>query len=314
MINLKSKIYVAGHKGLVGSAIIRKLKKKGYKNIIFRSKKQLDLKNQKKVLSFLKRNKPDFIFIAAAKVGGIYSNDKYRAEFIFDNLSIQANLIHSAYLCGIKNLIFLGSSCVYPRNCKQPIKESYLLTGELEKTNDAYAIAKIAGIKMCESYNIQYKTNYKCLMPTNTFGPNDNYDVLNSHFFPALIKKVHDLKLKNKKELILWGNGLAKREVIYVDDLADACVFFMKKKFAGTILNIGTGKDFSIKQYAKIILNQIIPKNKIKIKYNLSKPNGTPRKVLDIKLANGYGWKPTIKLNEAIIKTYKNFLENNKDA
>ena len=314
MINLKSKIYVAGHKGLVGSAIIRKLKKKGYKNIIFRSKKQLDLKNQKKVYSFLKRNKPDFIFIAAAKVGGIYSNDKYRAEFIFDNLSIQANIIHSAYLCEIKNLIFLGSSCVYPRNCKQPIKESYLLTGELEKTNDAYAIAKIAGIKMCESYNIQYKTNYKCLMPTNTFGPNDSYDTLNSHFFPALIKKVHDLKLNKKKELILWGNGLAKREVIYVDDIADACIFFMKKNFFGTILNIGTGKDFSIKQYAKIILNQIIPKNKIKIRYDLSKPNGTPRKVLDIKLANKYGWKPKTKLDEAITKTYKNFLENNKIA
>ena len=314
MINLKSKIYVAGHKGLVGSAIIRKLKKKGYKNIIFRSKKQLDLKNQKKVYSLLKRNKPDFIFIAAAKVGGIYSNDKYRAEFIFDNLSIQANIIHSAYLCGIKNLIFLGSSCVYPRNCKQPIKENYLLTGELEKTNDAYAIAKIAGIKMCESYNIQYKTNYKCLMPTNTFGPNDNYDTLNSHFLPALIKKVHDLKLNNKKELILWGNGLAKREVIYVDDIADACIFFMKKNFLGTILNIGTGKDFSIKQYAKIILNKIIPKNKIKIRYDLSKPNGTPRKVLDIKLANKYGWKPKTKLDEAITKTYKNFLENNKIA
>ena len=314
MINLKSKIYVAGHKGLVGSAIIRKLKKKGYKNIIFRSKKQLDLKNQKKVLSFLKGNKPDFIFIAAAKVGGIYSNDKYRAEFIFDNLSIQTNLIHSAYLCGIKDLIFLGSSCVYPRNCKQPIKESYLLTGELEKTNDAYAVAKIAGIKMCESYNIQYKTNYKCLMPTNTFGPNDHYDALNSHFLPALIKKVHDLKLNNKKELTLWGNGLAKREVIYVDDIADACIFFMKKNFLGTILNIGTGKDFSIKQYAKIILNKIIPKNKIKIRYDLSKPNGTPRKVLDIKLANKYGWKPKTKLDEAITKTYKNFLENNKIA
>ena len=314
MINLKSKIYVAGHKGLVGSAIIRILKKKGYKNIIFRSKKQLDLKNQKKVYSFLKRNKPDFIFMAAAKVGGIYSNDKYRAEFIFDNLSIQANIIHSAYLCGIKNLIFLGSSCVYPKNCKQPIKESYLLTGELEKTNDAYAIAKIAGIKMCESYNIQYKTNYKCLMPTNTFGPNDNYDALNSHFLPALIKKAHDLKLNNKKELILWGNGLAKREVIYVDDIADACIFFMKKNFFGTILNIGTGKDFSIKQYAKIILNKIIPKNKIKIKYDLSKPNGTPRKVLDIKLVNKYGWKPKTKLDEAITKTYKNFLENNKIA
>jgi len=314
MINLKSKIYVAGHKGLVGSAIIRKLKKKGYKNIIFRSKKQLDLKNQKKVLSFLKGNKPDFIFIAAAKVGGIYSNDKYRAEFIFDNLSIQTNLIHSAYLCGIKDLIFLGSSCVYPRNCKQPIKESYLLTGELEKTNDAYAVAKIAGIKMCESYNIQYKTNYKCLMPTNTFGPNDHYNALNSHFLPALIKKVHDLKLNNKKELTLWGNGLAKREVIYVDDIADACIFFMKKNFFGTILNIGTGKDFSIKQYAKIILNKIIPKNKIKIKYDLLKPNGTPRKVLDIKLANKYGWKPKTKLDEAITKTYKNFLENNKIA
>jgi len=314
MINFKSKIYIAGHNGLVGSAIVRKLKQKGYNNLIFRSKKKLDLKNQKEVYNFLKRNKPDFIFIAAAKVGGIYSNDKYRAEFIFDNLSIQTNLIHSAHLCGIKNLIFLGSSCVYPRNCKQPIKESYLLTGELEKTNDAYAVAKIAGIKMCESYNTQYKTNYKCLMPTNTFGPNDNYDVLNSHFFPALIKKVHDLKSKNKKELILWGNGLTKREVIYVDDLADACVFFMKKKFTETILNIGTGKDFSIKQYAKIILDQIIPKNKVKIKYNLSKPNGTPRKVLDIKLANGYGWKSTIKLDEAITKTYKNFLENNKDA
>ena len=312
MINLKSKIYVAGHKGLVGSAIIRKLKQKGYKDIIFRSKKQLDLRNQKKVHSFLKRNKPDFIFIAAAKVGGIYSNNKYRAEFIFNNLSIQTNLINSAYLSGIKNLIFLGSSCVYPRNCKQPIQESYLLTGELEKTNDAYAIAKIAGIKMCESYNIQYKTNYKCLMPTNTFGPNDNYNALNSHFFPALIKKVHDLKLNNKKELTLWGNGLAKREVIYVDDLADACIFFMKKKFSETVLNIGTGKDFSIKRYAKMIINQVIPKNKIKIKYDLSKPNGTPRKVLDIKLANKYGWKPKTKLDEAITKTYLNFLENNK--
>ena len=312
MINLKSKIYVAGHKGLVGSAIIRKLKQKGYKNIIFRSKKQLDLRNQKKVHNFLKKNKPDFIFIAAAKVGGIYSNDKYRAEFIFNNLSIQTNLINSAYLCGIKNLIFLGSSCVYPRNCKQPIQESDLLTGELEKTNDAYAIAKIAGIKMCESYNIQYKTNYKCLMPTNTFGPNDNYNALNSHFFPALIKKAHDLKLNNKKEFTLWGNGLAKREVIYVDDLADACIFFMKKKFSETVLNIGTGKDFPIKRYAKMIINQVIPKNKIKIKYDLSKPNGTPRKVLDIKLANKYGWKSKTNLNAAITKTYKSFLEDNK--
>ena len=229
MINLKSKIYVAGHNGLVGSAILRKLKSKGYKNIIFRDRKKLDLKDQKKVFQFLKKKKPDFIFIAAAKVGGIYSNNKYKAEYIFDNLAIQSNIIHSAYLCGIKNLIFLGSSCVYPRNSKQPIKENYLLSGILEGTNDAYAIAKIAGIKMCESYNDQYKTNYKCLMPTNTFGPNDNYDKLNSHMFPALIRKAHDVRINSKKEFILWGNGLAERELIYVDDLADACIYFMKK-------------------------------------------------------------------------------------
>ena len=313
MVNKKSKIYVAGHNGLVGSAIVRKLKKDGYKNIILKSRKHLDLRNRGSVFDFLKKNKPDFIFIAAAKVGGIYSNEKYKGEFIFENLSIQINLIHSAYQCGIKNLIFLGSSCVYPRNCKQPIKEKYLLTGELEKTNDAYAIAKIAGIKMCESYNIQYKTNYKCLMPTNTFGPNDNYSVLNSHFFPALIKKTHDLKLKKNKELIIWGNGLAKREVIYVDDLADACVFFMNKKFEGTILNIGTGKDYSIKKYAQIILKQILPEKKIKIKFDLSKPNGTPRKVLDIKLAKKYGWVAKTKLNESIRETYKSYLQDIKD-
>ena len=308
MINKNSKIYVAGHNGLIGSAILRKLKDKGYTNIIYRSKKQLDLKSQVKVLNFLKKQKPNFIFIAAAKVGGIYANNKYKAEFIFDNLSIQSNLIHSAYLTGIKNLIFLGSSCVYPRNCKQPIKESYLLTGELEKTNDAYAIAKIAGIKMCESYNYQYKTNYKCLMPTNTFGPNDNYDSLNSHFFAALIKKSHQLKLNNKNELKLWGNGKAKREVIYVDDIADACIYFMKKKIKETVVNIGTGNDYTIKEYAKKILNQIIPNKKILIKYDLKKPNGTPRKVLDVSLAKKYGWCSKTKLNEAILKTYHNFL------
>ena len=222
MVNLKSKIYVAGHNGLVGSAIVKKLKEKGYKKIITANRSTLDLANQAKVFKFLKRKRPQFIFIAAAKVGGIYSNNKYKGQFIYENIIIQSNLIHSAYLCGIKNLIFLGSSCVYTRLSKQPIKEDYLLNGKLEKTNDAYAIAKIAGIKMCESYNRQYKTNYKCLMPTNTFGPNDNYDELNSHFFPALIKKLHNIKLKKKKELVLWGNGQAKREVIYVDDLADA--------------------------------------------------------------------------------------------
>jgi GDP-L-fucose synthase len=312
MINLKSKIYVAGHTGLVGSAILRKLKSKGYKNVIFRTRKQLDLKNQNKVFKFLKKNRPDFIFIAAAKVGGIYSNNKYKAEFIFDNLSIQSSLIHSAYLCGIKNLIFLGSSCVYPRMCKQPIKESYLLTGELEKTNYAYSIAKITGIKMCESYNSQYKTNYKCLMPTNTFGPNDYYNELNSHMFPALINKAHKVKINNKKEIVLWGNGLAKREIIYVDDIADACVYFMKKKFKETTINIGTGKDYSIKQYIQLILSIILPKKNIKIKFDLSKPNGTPRKVLDVSLAKKYGWKAKTKLKDAILKTYKDFLKNKK--
>ena len=309
MVNLKSKIYVAGHNGLVGSAIVRQLKKKGYKKIITANRSTLDLTNQTKVLKFLKKKKPQFIFIAAAKVGGVYSNNKYKGQFIYENIIVQSNLIHSAYLCGIKNLIFLGSSCVYPRLCKQPIKETYLLDGPLEKTNDAYAIAKIAGIKMCESYNIQYKTNYRTLMPTNTFGPNDNYDKLNSHFIPALIRKIHEIKDNKKKQLIVWGNGLAKREILYVDDLAEACVYFMNKKIKETLINIGSGKDFTIKQYAQLMLNILIPKNKIKIVFDLSKPNGTPRKILDISLAKKYGWRPKIKLKEAILKTYYNYIK-----
>ena len=311
MIDLNSKIYIAGHKGLVGSAILRKLKKKGYKKILTADKSKLDLTNQFKVHNFLKKEKPKFIFIAAAKVGGIYSNNKYPAEFIYNNLIIQNNIIHSAYLCNIKDLIFLGSSCVYPRLCKQPIKEDYLLNGPLEKTNEAYAIAKIAGIKMCESYNLQFKTNYKCLMPTNTFGPNDSYSVLNSHFFPSLIKKIHEIKVNNKKELIIWGDGSPKREVVYVDDIADACIYFMKKKFKETIVNIGTGRDYSIKEYAKIILNLIQTKKKIRIRYDKSKPNGTPRKVMDVSLAKKYGWKSQINLKEAIKLTYKDYLSKN---
>ena len=309
MVNLKSKIYVAGHNGLVGSAIVKKLKEKGYKKIITANRSTLDLANQAKVFKFLKRKRPQFIFIAAAKVGGIYSNNKYKGQFIYENIIIQSNLIHSAYLCGIKNLIFLGSSCVYPRLSKQPIKETYLLDGPLEKTNDAYAIAKIAGIKMCESYNTQYKTNYKTLMPTNTFGPNDNYDKLNSHFIPALIRKVHEIKINKKKQLVLWGNGLARREVFYVDDLAEACIYFMNKKVKETIINIGSGKDYSIKEYALLILNILIPKNKVKIVFDLSKPNGTPRKVLNISLAKKYGWKPKIQLKEAILKTYYDYIK-----
>jgi GDP-L-fucose synthase len=306
MININSKIYVAGHTGLVGSAIVKKLKEKGYKKIITAKRSSLNLTDQSKVFQFLKKHKPKFIFIAAAKVGGIYANNRYKAEFIYNNITIQTNLIHAAYLCGIKDLIFLGSSCVYPRNCKQPIKEEYLLNGELEKTNDAYAIAKIAGIKMCESYNAQYKTNYKSLMPTNTFGINDNYDKLNSHFFPALIRKAHESK-KNNKDLILWGNGKAKREVLYVDDLADACVYFMKKKIKEPFINIGTGYDYSIKKYAKIIIDTLIPKNNINIVFDLSKPNGTPRKVLDVSKAKKYGWVAKTKLKESILKTYIDF-------
>tara|TARA_Y100000590_G_C15690663_1_gene1003300 strand:+ start:320 stop:1252 length:933 start_codon:yes stop_codon:yes gene_type:complete len=307
MISNNSKIYVAGHKGLVGSAIVRKLKEKGYKKIIIASRKKLDLTNQSKVLLFLKKHKPKFIFIAAAKVGGIYSNNKYKAEFIQENLSIQNNLIHSAYLSGVKHLIFLGSSCVYPRNCKQPIKEEYLLSGPLEPTNDAYAIAKIAGIKMCQSYNEQYKTNYKCLMPTNTYGPNDNYHPLNSHFFPSLIRKIDLIKRKKTKYLYLWGNGKAKRELIYVDDLADACLYFMKKKIKHYLINIGTGKDYPINFFAKKILKILIPKRKIIIKYDKSKPNGTPRKVLDITLAKKYGWKAKSNFKNSIIETYNSF-------
>ena len=311
MINLNSKIYIAGHRGLVGSAIFRQLKKKGYKKILIADKSKLDLTNQSKVYNFLKKEKPKFIFIAAAKVGGIYSNSNYPAEFIHNNLIIQNNIIHSAYLCNIKDLIFLGSSCVYPKLCKQPIKEDYLLNGPLEKTNEAYAVAKIAGIKMCESYNLQFNTNYKCLMPTNTFGPNDNYDALNSHFFPSLIKKIHEIKIKGKKELTIWGDGSPKREVVYVDDIADACIYFMKKRFKQTTLNIGTGKDRSIEQYAKIILNLILPDKKIKIKYDKSKPNGTPRKVMDVSLAKKYGWKSKTDLKDAIKMTYNDYLSKN---
>ena len=307
MNSLNSKIYVAGHNGLVGSAIVRELKKKGYKNIIIANKKKLDLKKQLSVLKFLKKNKPDFIFLAAAKVGGIYSNNKYKADYLYENLSIQLNVINGAYLSGVKNLIFLGSSCVYPKKSKQPIKESYLLTGELEPTNDAYAIAKIAGIKMCESYNMQYDTNYTCLMPTNTFGANDNYDELNSHFLPALIRKIDKLKNNKENSIVLWGDGKARREVIHVDDIANACVYFMNKKQKPNLINIGTGKDYTIDYYAKLIAKIILPNKKIKIRYDRTKPKGVQRKVMDVSLARKNGWKYKISLKKAILKTYQSF-------
>mgnify|MGYP001215032749 CR=1 FL=1 len=307
MIDLNSKIYVAGHNGLVGSAIVRKLKEKGYKKIITANRSILDLTNQNKVFKFLKKKKPDIVIIAAARVGGILHNTTHGADFIYQNLQIQNNLIHGSFKNNVKKIIFLGSSCIYPKFSKQPIRESYLLDGKLEETNTSYATAKIAGVKMCEAYNNQYKTNYICLMPSNVYGPNDNYDSLNSHFFPALIKKAHECKIKNKKYLEVWGTGKSFRELIYVDDVADACIFFMNKKIKHRIINIGTGKDYSIKKYAKILTKIICPEKKIKIVFDKSKPNGTPRKVLDISLASRYGWKSKIKLKDAIESTYKSF-------
>ncbi len=304
-MNKNSLIFVTGHKGLVGSAIIRRLKFFGYKNLLTISKHKLDLRVQSKVELFFKKYKPKIVINAAAKVGGIVANNKFKAEFIYNNIMIQNNIINSCYLNKVKHLIFLGSSCVYPKKSSQPIKEEYLLKGELEKTNEPYAIAKISGIKMCESYNYQYNTNYKCLMPCNTYGPNDNYNLTTSHFYPALIRKVHEAKLKNKNKIILWGNGKAKREIIYVDDVADACIFFMKKKTKETLINIGSNTEKTISQYANFIINKL--KLKIKIEYDKSKPNGTPRKILNSSVAARYGWKSKISLDEGFSKTYESF-------
>ena len=301
------KIFLAGHKGLVGSAVLRKLKKLKYSKIITVDKKNLDLLDQKEVFNFIKKNKIKSIIICAARVGGIKANNTYKADFIYQNLTIQNNLIHGAKINNISNVIFLGSSCIYPKNCKQPIKEEYLLSGKLEKTNEPYAIAKIAGIKMCESYNFQYKTNYKCLMPTNTFGPGDNYNLESSHFFPALIKKIHDCKIKKKKSLELWGNGKTKRELIFVDDLADAIVYFLDKKMSKNLINIGSGIEKNIDQYAKLV-SEIIGV-KLKIKYKNKSLIGTPRKLLDSSLARKNGWKSKTNLKKDILETYKHFLK-----
>ena len=307
MIAKNSKIFVTGHKGLVGSSIVRRLKFHGYKKLILKTKNQLDLRNQNKVKNFFKKSKIDAVINAAATVGGIEANNKFRANFIYDNLSIQNNIIHSCYENKIKNLIFLGSSCIYPRNCRQPINESYLLGGNLEKTNEAYAVAKIAGIKMCESYNFQYKTNYKCLMPCNLYGPNDNYNLETSHFFPALISKIHQSKVKNTHLVTLWGTGNPKRELMYVDDLADACIFFLNKQSKETLINIGSGNEMKIIEYAKFIIKEL--QLDLKIKLDLSKPDGTPRKIIDSSLARKYGWKPKVSLKEGFRKTYIDYLK-----
>ena len=302
------KIFVAGHNGLVGSSVYRKLKKRGFKSLITIDKSKLDLRNEKKVSEFLKKHKPNAIINAAAKVGGIYANNTYKADFIFDTIAIQNHLIKHAHENNIKDLIFLGSSCIYPKNAKQPIKEDYLLTGELEKTNEPYAIAKIAGIKTCEAFNFQFNTNFKCLMPCNIYGPNDNYDLNESHFFPAIIRKVHEANLNGEKYIKLWGNGKSRRELMYVDDLADACIFFLKKKTKHSIINIGSGKEMTINDYANFVIRRINPN--IKIKYINKNLIGMDRKLVSSKRANNYGWKSSVSLDSGFKQTYKEFKKN----
>ena len=293
---------------MVGSAILKKLNQKGFKRLYFIDKKKLDLRNQAKVFNYLKKIKPDGIIIAAATVGGINANNTFKAEFIYNNLAIQNNLIHGSYLNNVKNLIFLGSSCVYPKNSKQPIKENYLLSNYLEKTNEPYAIAKIAGIKMCSSYNYQYNLNYKCLMPCNSYGVNDNYDLKTSHFFPALINKIINA-IKNKDDHIkIWGSGKPLRELIFSEDIADACIYFLKKKTNHSLINIGTGEDKSINQYAKFIMRHLGVN--LKIINEKNKLEGTYKKLLDVSLAKKYGWKYKTSLEKGISITINDYLEN----
>lgn len=307
-MNKKSKIYIAGHRGLVGSAIKRKLEKEGYNNLVFRTIDELNLLDSGKVSDFFKKEKLEYVFLAAAKVGGILANDDYPADFIYQNLLIQENVIHNAYIHKAKKLLFLGSSCIYPKNCLQPIKEEYLLSGYLEETNRAYAIAKIAGIEMCKSYNKQYGTNFISVMPTNLYGPNDNFDLETSHVIPALIRKFHEAKINNDKAVVIWGSGLPKREFLHVDDLAEACIFLMKNYDDSEIINIGAGKDIAILELSGLIKKIVGFKGNIVC--DKDKPDGTPQKLLDVNKIHNLGWRRKISLEEGIKKTYKWFLDN----
>jgi len=298
-----AKIYVAGHRGMVGSAIVRKLNQQGYANIITKSSAELDLRNQDAVFSFFVQEKPDYVFLAAAKVGGIYANNTYRAEFLYDNLIIEANVIHAAYMNKVKKLMFLGSSCIYPKLAPQPLKESYLLTGLLEYTNEPYAIAKIAGIKLCESYRLQYGCNFISVMPTNLYGPNDNYDLNNSHVLPALLRKFHSGKIDGHPTVTVWGSGSPLREFLHVDDLADACMFLMANYNEAELVNIGTGTDIAIKDLALLIKK--ISGYSGKLEFDSSKPDGTPRKLMDVSKLHKLGWKHKISLEQGIEMVYK---------
>jgi GDP-L-fucose synthase len=301
-----SKIYIAGHRGMVGSAIVRRLQATGYTNLLTRTRQELDLLDQRAVFTFLEQEKPAYIFLAAAKVGGIHANNSYRADFIYENLTIQNNIIHGALTSGIKDLCFLGSSCIYPRDCPQPISEDYLLTGPLEQTNEPYAIAKIAGIKLCESCNRQYGTRFVSVMPTNLYGPNDNYDLANSHVLPALIRKAHEARFRGDVEFVVWGSGNPMREFLYVDDMADACVFLMEHAIGDGIYNVGSGTDVTIRELAEAVM-QVVGFNGA-IVFDSSKPDGTPRKLLDVSRMKRLGWQAKTTLHDGISNAYASYL------
>ena len=304
----ESKVYVAGHRGMVGSAIVRKLKMEGFSNLVLKTSSELDLRNQLQVSSFFKQEKPDYVFLAAAKVGGIIANNTYRADFLYENLAIQNNVIHDSYLNGVKKLMFLGSSCIYPKLAPQPMKEDYLLTGLLEPTNEPYAIAKIAGIKMCEAYRDQYGCNFISVMPTNLYGYNDNYHPENSHVLPALLRRLHEAKINNAAEVTIWGSGTPRREFLFADDLAEACFFLMKNYNEKELINIGTGQDLTIHELALLIKSVIGFEGNLV--FDTSKPDGTPRKLLDVSKLHNLGWSHNTSLDAGLKLTYINFLNN----
>ena len=301
-MNRGARIFVTGHRGMVGSAIVRRLQTGGYGNLLLRTRAELDLLDQRAVHDFMAEQRPDYVFVAAAKVGGIQANNQYRADFLYQNLAIETNLIHGAHLAGLQRLMFLASSCIYPRDCPQPIKEEYLLTGPLEATNEPYAIAKIAGVKLCESYQRQYGRQYVSVMPTNLYGPNDNYDLATSHVLPALIRKAHEAKARGDAEYAVWGSGTPRREFLHVDDLADACVFLMERDYDGPLLNLGTGQDVTIRELAETVMEVVGFRGRIV--YDRSKPDGTPRKLLDVSRMSALGWRARTGLREGIERAY----------
>jgi len=309
-VEKESKIYIAGHRGMVGSAILRKLKEKGFHNFVLRTSQELDLRNQAGVSAFFRTERPAYVFLAAAKVGGIIANNTFRADFLYENLAIQNNIIHSAYESKVSKMMFLGSSCIYPKLAPQPLKEEYLLSGFLEETNEPYAIAKIAGIKLCEAYRKQYGCDFISVMPTNLYGPNDNYDLQNSHVLPAMIRKFHEAKTAGNTSVTLWGTGSPMREFLHADDLAEACVFLMENYSQPEFINVGTGKDVTIKELAETVCK--IVKFEGDLIWDTNKPDGTPRKLMDVSKLHAQGWKHTIELKEGIALAYQDFLKHHE--